>query len=562
MATRSVPVGEIRRMGEHALLIGVADPVAARQLVRLVTTSGWRAVREVVGGVATVLVTFDPDEDEPDDYRARLAHVVEASRRAGGEDVAAIAASEVTIPSAFEGPDLPEVATELGCTPEKVVEMLTAAALTVDVVGFSPGFAYLGGLPPEFLGLPRRASPRPVVPPGSIGLAHGYAAVYPAASPGGWHLIGHTDEVMFSPWEAPYARLAPGDRVRFTIVAGGSSWTPAPGRAAPVAYPETARPVFAVEEIGLRTVLQDAGRQRVAALGVPGATPADPCAFALANQLVGNVAGAATLEVLARGPTLRCLSPTFVAVVGGSPDLRLDGQPFAAGRVVPVNAGQQLRVGAVHGGLRTYVAIAGGFLGPSVLGSLATDQLSGLGPGPLAPGARLWAGAMEPPLGDHLADEVTVVADGAAPTKLRVVPGPHAEQFASGAFESLAETGFIVDADSNRVGLRLRRDPSTPPVRRAAGRARELDSQGMVTGAVQVPPSGDPVILLGDHATLGGYPVVAVVAAVDHGVLGQCAPGALIALVPTDHDEAKVARLHQRRHMAGAVVGHYPFAVG
>jgi KipI family sensor histidine kinase inhibitor len=559
MATRSVPVGEIRRMGDHALLIGVADPAAARQLARLVGASGWPAVRDVVGGVATVLVTFDPDGDAPDDYRARLAQVMEASR-VDGADVAAMAAHEVTIPSTFEGPDLPEVATRLGCTPAEVVAVLTATTLTVDVIGFSPGFAYLGGLPSEFAGLPRRASPRPIVPAGSIGVANGYAAVYPAASPGGWHLVGHTDTVMFSPWEPPYARLAPGDRVRFTAASRRSSGIPEPGRVAPVAYPATARAVFAVEEIGLRTVLQDAGRRRVAALGVPGAGPADPHAFALANQLAGNAAGAATLEVLARGPTLRCLGSTFVAVVGASPDLRLDGQPFAAGRVVPVNEGQRLRVGAVHRGLRTYVAVAGGFLGPSVLGSCATDQLTGFGPGPLTPDAMLWAGAMAPPLGDHLGDEPAVVADG-APTRLRVVAGPHTEQFAPGIFESLAETRFVVDADSNRVGLRLRRDPSTPPVRRSTGRARELDSQGMVTGAVQVPPGGDPVILLGDHATLGGYPVVAVVASVDHGVLGQCAPGTEMVLVPIDHAEALVAHHHHRRLMAGAVVGHYPLAV-
>ena len=113
---------------------------------------------------------------------------------------------------------------------------------------------------------------------------------------------------------------------------------------------------------------------------------------------------------------------------------------------------------------------------------------------------------------------------------LRVVPGPHPERFAPGAFDSLASMDFTVEADSNRIGLRLRARDATPLL--AAGTITELDSQGIVTGAIQVPPDGDPVILLPDHATMGGYPVLAVVAAVDHGLLGQCAPGTTVVLAP------------------------------
>jgi KipI family sensor histidine kinase inhibitor len=577
MASRSIPVGEIRLMGDHAVLIGVRDAVAARDLVRVMKGSHLDGVVEVVGGQASVLVVFDTEGEDPDRLRPRVTQLMEQSlRRSRGEggeggqgdgDGAAVveAGQLVEISSVFEGPDLNDVATSAGCTPETVSELVTAATFTVAFVGFSPGFAYLEGLPHELRRIGRRARPRPAVPAGSIALANGHAAVYPAASPGGWHLIGHTDEPLFSPWAAPYARLAPGDRVRFTTSPGESRVSRiADSHGVPEgeSYPAAARPVFQVEETGLWTVVQDSGRHGFAALGVPAASPADPISFALANQLVGNRPGSAALEVTALGPTLRCLTPAFVAVVGGSPDLRLQGQPIAPGRVVPVGAGQQLTVGPVRGGLRTYVAVAGGFLGPEVLGSRSSDQLSGLGPGPVVRGARLWAGAMEPPLGDHV--EVGMLAgvtDG--PTALRVVPGPHGECFAPGTFESLATIEFTVEADSNRVGLRLRRDPQAVPVVRSGTNAAdsELDSQGMVTGAVQVPPNGEPVILLTDHATLGGYPVVAVVAAADHGALGQCAPGATVVLVPIDHAQARAALRRQRRLLDDAVIGHYPFAV-
>jgi biotin-dependent carboxylase-like uncharacterized protein len=309
-------------------------------------------------------------------------------------------------------------------------------------------------------------------------------------------------------------------------------------------------------------VLQDTGRRGMAALGVPAASPADPYSFRLANQLVGNAVAAATLEVTARGPTLRCLRSTFVAVVGAAPDVRLEGHPVASGRVVPVNAGQQFVVGAVRRGLRSYIAIAGGFVGPELLDSCASDELTKLGPGPLAPGAQLWAGDLQLPLGDHLAEGALQLAPAGEPIALRVLPGPHFEHFAPDIFASLASRRFTVDAASNRVGLRLRPHPAATLLTSPSPPALELDSQGMVTGAVQVPPGGEPVILLTDHATLGGYPVLAVVATVDHGLLGQCAPGSSVVLIPIDHDQAKAAWRAQRRLLDSAVVGRYPLEVG
>jgi KipI family sensor histidine kinase inhibitor len=568
--TRSVPVGEIRPLGDHALLMGVSDAVAARRLTRALAAARLEGVAEVVGGLATVMVAFDPMTGDVDAPRPLLAHLLEQvcaqpDEEADDED-GGVALLE--IPCTFDGPDLAEVATLVGSTPEAVVALMTARPLTVAVVGFSPGFPYLAGLPAVLGQVPRRPRPRPSVPAGSVALANGHAGVYPSASPGGWQLIGHTDVPLFSPWEPPYARLAPGDHVRFVESAQtagndagrSSTWRHGPGRL-PEAPPPGSRAVFEVDEPGLRSVLQDGGRRGLAALGVPAASPADPDSFQLANELVGNAVGACTLEITARGPTLRCLSPTFVAVVGGSPDLRLQGQPLAAGRVVPVAAGQELVVGVVRDGFRCYVALAGGFVGPALFGSYASDQLAGLGPGPILPGTQLWGAAMEPPLGDHLRAGASRRVDQGRPVVLRVVPGPHPELFATGTFAALASMRFTVEAASNRVGLRLRRDPRTPALRAALGAPDELDSQGMVTGAVQVPPDGEPVILLTDHATLGGYPVVAVVATVDHGALGQCAPGTTVVLVPCDPDEADEALREHRRALGLAVSGHYPLAV-
>ncbi len=559
MSTRSVPVGEIRRFGERALLIGVEDPPAARSLARALQAGRINGLQDVVGGLATVMALFDGDGPEAQ-LREVAQLVEEVLHRPVETDVGG---RLVVLPCAFDGPDLDEVADLAGCAPEGVVELLTAHSLTAAMVGFSPGFAYLTGLPEQLRRIPRRRRPRPSVRGGSLALANGYAAVYPLASPGGWQLVGRTSATLFTPAVPPYARLEAGDRVQFVHATAVVDDQPAStATQPPVSSPVPGtRPLFVVEEGGFRTVLQDAGRRRMAALGVPAAGPADPFSFQLANRLVGNVDDAGTLEATARGPILRCMDSAFVAVVGASPDLFLQGQAVEPGRVLPVGAGQRLNLGTIRGGLRSYIAVAGGLVGSRVLGSLATDQLSGVGPGPISPGQQLWAAGMTPPLGDHLREGVSKGWIEGEPISLRVLAGPHAERFAPGAFAALQTMEFTVTDESNRVGLRLRRDRDVPPIGMAPGPILELDSQGMVHGAVQVPPDGDPVILLVDHATLGGYPVIAVVVCVDHGRLGQCAPGMAVRLVPIEQDQAAEARVEQRRNMETAVLGHYPVAV-
>ena len=150
---------------------------------------------------------------------------------------------------------------------------------------------------------------------------------------------------------------------------------------------------------------------------------------------------------------------------------------------------------------------------------------------------------------------MTVATDGDGETVvIRVLPGPHPDRFPSAVLDELAATPMTVDGASDRIGLRL-----DGPVRRAAD---ELASLGMVTGAVQVPPDGRPVVLGPDHATLGGYPVVAVVITADRGKLGQCRPGERVRFVPVTAAEAVAARTALHRSLAAAVVGRYPSEAG
>lgn len=555
-------VGEpaVRAVGDAALLRSVADHREARALADAVRAAAWSGVLEVVSGLRSVLVVVDPCLADPDALAGPLGALQArgASRQAPSTVVAA---------SVFDGPDLEEVTRLAGCTADEVVGSLTDATLEVAFLGFSPGFAYLVGLPPLLGGVPRRETPRRSVPAGSLAIGGGFAAIYPQRTPGGWQLIGRSALRLFQPESPPYALLRPGDIVR---VAGASQLADQPdaGERRPKERSSWhlftgATSVFSVGDPGTLTTIQDAGRPGVAHLGVPAGGPADPVAHALANRLVGNAQACAALEVTARGPSLRCTGPAHLAVVGDVPVL-VNGLPVETGRVVPVEAGQQLDVGAVRSGLRAYLAVAGGFRAPKVLGSLASDMLSGLGPGPLIAGDEL--GAERPPqsMGGHLAG-----GDGGLgpppgvgsnrPWTLRVLSGPHREWFAPDALDRAASVLWTVTPESDRVGLRLAPAGGDSRVPRRQG---ELDSQGMVTGAVQVPPSGEPVVLGPDHATVGGYPVLAVVATADRWMLGQCRPGDQVQLMPVSAADAAAARQALERSMANAIVGHYPVVAG
>ena len=239
--------------------------------------------------------------------------------------------------------------------------------------------------------------------------------------------------------------------------------------------------------------------------------------------------------------------------------MRVDGTAVSAGgRLLPLEVGQVVEIGGWPRGCRTYVAVAGGLLGPAPFGSRSSDELCGLGPGPLGSGAILYAGEWAPPLGDHLAAGAATELPASGPVELRVVPGPHAERFGPGVLDRVAAASFRAANDSNRVGVRLRAEEAVE-WGTAGG---ELDSQPMVMGAVQLPPGGEPIVLGPDHATLGGYPVPVVVIAADHGLLGQCGPGTDVRLVPVGLEEAAAALQARRRLLAGAVVGHYPLAAG
>ncbi|GAA3139303.1 biotin-dependent carboxylase-like uncharacterized protein [Kribbella aluminosa] len=268
---------------------------------------------------------------------------------------------------------------------------------------------------------------------------------------------------------------------------------------------------------GPLATIQDRGRAGQAALGVPASGACDRAAYELANRLVGNHEGAAAIEVTYGGLTIHADTDLLLAITGAP----CTGVPLNAPALL--RSGELLRLGPPASGLRTYVAVRGGLDVPPVLGSRSTDLLSGLGPSPLVAGQTLQVGSLVHPMPG--VDQAPVAHPAAGQVVLRVTPGPRRDWFTDAGWASLLSQVYEVSTNSNRVGVRL----DGTPLERA--RAGELASEGMTHGAIQIPPSGTPVIFLADHPVTGGYPVIAYVAAADLNACAQLRPGQPVRLV-------------------------------
>ncbi|MBD9728465.1 biotin-dependent carboxyltransferase family protein [Streptomyces caniscabiei] len=281
-----------------------------------------------------------------------------------------------------------------------------------------------------------------------------------------------------------------------------------------------------VVRAGALTTVQDRGRPGHAHLGVPRSGALDAPAAALVNRLVGNSPDAAVLETTLTGCSVRPRSAVTVAVGGAPGPVTVDGRPAPWGAPVRVPGGALLDIGPARSGVRGYLAVSGGVAVEPVLGSRSTDLLSGLGPPPLTDGTVLPLGRPGRP---HA--RVDVVPHPAPPSELvlRVTPGPRDDWFTDTALRTLTGRPYAVSSASNRIGLRT----EGPALERS--RAGELPSEGMVLGAVQVPPDGRPVVFLADHPTTGGYPVIAVVDPADLPGAAQATPGTPVRFVVVRH---------------------------
>ncbi|WP_165069150.1 5-oxoprolinase subunit B/C family protein [Marisediminicola senii] len=522
-------------------LAGLDETLALYESLRADPVAG---ITELVPAARTVLVSFDRSVVTARDIAA-------AVRARDVDPVAASGDTIVEIPVRYDGDDLAEVAGLLGIAVAEVVRRHTGTAYRVAFTGFAPGFAYLAG--DSGLRVPRRPSPRTRIPAGAVGLAGEFSGIYPRESPGGWQLIGTTDTELWNLRRDPPALLQPGFGVRFVDVTGGvgaaapraragadAGTDAAPGSRpgwSPVHPGKTERVDAAIEVIavGPQVLLQDLGRPGLATLGVSPSGALDRASLRTANRRAGNPPGSAALEVAAGGLRIASRGTTLVGVAGAAASITVvtaaGERELAGAQTVLLADGDELAIGSPSAGLRSYLAVRGGFAIDPVLGSLSTDTLSGIGPAPVTAGVVLpvrWMPRRAPAVD---LDSLSPAMPGHGVTTLDLALGPRTDWFDDAAVALLADQVWTVTPRSNRVGLRLK--GVVPLARRVgAGLPSELPSEGTVTGAVQVPADGQPVLFLADRPLTGGYPVIGAVAGHHLNLAGQLAPGAGIRFRP------------------------------
>lgn len=548
------------------------------------------SITEWAPAFCSVTVWFNPLSTDRQALITRLQTLADQGARLESEG------REWLIPVCFDArhaPDLDSLAQSCGLDAHEVIALMTETTFTVRMLGFLPGFPYMDGLPPV-LSQPRLKTPRKAVPARSIAVAGEQCAAYPWESPGGWHLLGRTPVPLFSldrP-ERP-ALLVPGDRVRWRAIAaeeyetlearyarpgwslqeflpdgqtpGSSISTTKPALLSDIspsipdrreATPQGSLPattaaagLLEIMDPAWAASIQDQGRAGYRALGIPLSGALDPSRQAAANALAGNTPQAATLEMLGGGPTLAVLQgPVRCALAGSGTLVRTSTagltRTLPAWRGIVLHAGDTLQV-RLDNSQPAYLALSGGILSEPVLGSRATygrARLGGLAGEPLRAGHRLPCAALT--TGDARTD-LQALPLATPPSEerhehalltLRVIAGPQDHHFTEQARTRFCTETYTVSRDADRMGLRL----EGPEIKHGAQGA-DIVTDGITPGAIQVPANGQPIILLADAQTTGGYAKIATVIQADLPLLARLAPGSTVAFRYVDASEALAA---------------------
>lgn len=547
-------------LGDTAVLVvfagknRAATGRAVGRLARALNHEPLAGVTDIVPSFATVTVHYEPAKiaagaGDGMPWAKLTAWILNAAERPA-RAAKAKDGRRVVVPVCYggeQGPDLAAVAAHAKLTEDAVIRAHTGATFQVAAIGFSPGFPYLLGLPAR-LAVPRRATPRLTVPAGSVAIGGDQAGIYPTETPGGWSLIGRTPLRLFrAENEAAPTLLEPGDTVKFVAITEAEAEAAKRKEAVSAVLPKkTARAAATVEVIkaGGLTTVQDLGRAGRQHLGIPVGGAMDRQAARVANLLLGNDENAPLLEGMGTGPELKFFKDTWIAVTGASV------RDVAGWRPLRVTAGQVVSLAPFTQGTCVYVAIAGGFDVARVLGGAGTLLRAGIGGWngrALKAGDRLATrpGGFET-TGDWMASDEFRTVSGTE-TTVRFVKGPQWDEFDAASRRAFATRPYRITAKSDRMGLRL-----TGEALRVE-EARELASEGVGFGSVQVPPDGNPIVLMADRQTIGGYTKIGDVISVDLPKLAQARAGGLVRFWEIGLDEAH--RLYLERERALALLG-------
>ena len=454
-------------------------------------------------------------------------------------------------------PDLETSAAQCKLSTRELIDLHKHSVFTVDIVGFMPGFAYCSGLNPR-LKLPRLKSPRAQVPAGSVAIAGLQTAIYPQSTPGGWNLIGQCPDRLFDVNRKPPGLFMPGDQVQIKeisfaelkVIAAANGAAPTENLAATPNH--QLKPDLEIIYAGTLTCIQDLPRYGLMHYAVSPGGAADQAALHLANALVGNSADTSALEITSIGPRIIFHTEALIAWVGGICTVKINEQLTPGNRPVWVAAGSSVEFAEIQFGYRLILAIRGGIDTPTILGRKGSYLSADIGTKRLQKGSglalsKLTNTTIEPVLEalyklphNRRYPKWSINSPYLANHKIELIdalPGLHLQQLNKKEQALFWQTIWTISPQSNRMGMRLLGHfvlKSPFP---------EIASQGMMLGTVQLPASGEPIIMMAEHQTTGGYPRLAEVIRSAQTKLAQLKPGQQIRLNPVTLEEADAINL-------------------
>lgn len=578
---------QILPVGDRGLTIVLGDCIAyethqkINQLCQRLEQERIEGILEWVPTYGALLVAYEPEVV----LFEALAEKIE-KLMAVNEALISTEAEVVTLPVCYGGEyglDLAFVAAHTKLSEAEVVARHVAGDYLIYMLGFTPGFPYLGGMD-ETLETPRLKTPRTKIPAGAVGIAGKQTGVYPSSSPGGWQLIGQTPLKLFDPFREQPFLLKAGQRLRFeaidevaykAILAEQESVTLKAGADGSVSgkavesgefdasagaeMPSVQTASLQIENAGLLTTIQDTGRYGFRQYGVSVGGVMDAYAARTANWLVGNLETAAVLEMTYLGVAFVALKSVTMAYTGAHGDFKINGQLKPMDRSHVLQAGDRVQIGAFTKGVRGYLAFSGGVICQKVMNSYSTDLRGGFGGyegrglkvgdlllvGGLESANRLEKSLERKGAQKLIGPSLKTMPEGG----VRVILGPQSYLFSQADLNRFTESVYRVTKDSDRMGMRLDGETLSPE---GGG---DILSDGIVKGAVQVAGHGSPMVMLADCQTTGGYAKIAQVISIDLPLLAQLKPDDSLEFQWIDLEMAQELYMQERQAALVAPVG-------
>lgn len=515
--------------GDQAILINFEQKIdpqinaAVHALHSKIKAASWNEITFCIPAYCSLTVGYHPKLTTYLDILKKIKTIVDQSTVIKEKQPASI----LKIPVCYEeefAPDLHEVALSKGLVVSELIAMHTSTTYDVYMLGFLPGFVYMGKLPAA-LEVQRKANPRLRVPAGSVGLAGFQTGIYPSEAPGGWQIIGQTPLTIFDPNSAEPFLFKAGDKVQFEAIDKLTFERKKKEEDKFFKFDSVTSLSKSVHKIhflkaGLQTTIQDFGRKNFLSYGVPKSGVMDKQSAQIANELVGNPIEYPVLEMTLIGTKMKFEQKCQIAITGADLSPKINQCPIPLYETINVKNGDILSFSSAKNGCRTYLAIGGQWQIPKVLNSYSALPYAGQSATPdslikknteLVIQAKSFISKKIYPLKNRPTFPNSL--------RVRVLAGPEFEYFSNYSIAFFFSRAYKITADSNRMGYRL--DANIIDFKPQ----REVISSGIVPGTIQVTSAGQPVILMADAQTTGGYYRLANVVSADMDALGQLKPG-------------------------------------